>query len=70
MVDCELAERDPGLCVCKGGPTLEILKDIQRLYEERLELIDRAGGSCKLKVRLDLAVLTVHNNVMCFISEI
>ncbi|XP_026738158.1 uncharacterized protein LOC113501268 [Trichoplusia ni] len=54
VVDCELAERDPGLCVCKGGPTLEILKDIQRLYEERLELIDRAGGSCKLKLQVDV----------------
>lgn len=49
--ECELAERDPGLCVCKEGPTLDILKDIQRLYEEKLEQLDRACGITKMQVR-------------------
>ena len=50
VVERELAERDPGMCVCKGGPTLEILKEIQRLYEERMEQINRASGCNKLQV--------------------
>ncbi|KAF9408437.1 hypothetical protein HW555_011872 [Spodoptera exigua] len=53
-VDCELAERDPGMCVCKEGPTLDILKDIQRLYEEKLEQLDRARGTTKLQHQVDL----------------
>ncbi|XP_050549508.1 uncharacterized protein LOC118273279 isoform X44 [Spodoptera frugiperda] len=52
--ECELAERDPGLCVCKEGPTLDILKDIQRLYEEKLEQLDRACGITKMQQQVDL----------------
>ncbi|XP_063891412.1 uncharacterized protein LOC110377012 [Helicoverpa armigera] len=54
VVDCELAERDTGLCVCKGGPTLEILKDIQRLYEEKMEHIEKASGPTKLQMQVEV----------------
>ncbi|KAJ8725998.1 hypothetical protein PYW07_000696 [Mythimna separata] len=53
-MDHNVVERDPGPCVCKGGPTLEILKEIQRLYEERMEQINRASGSTKLQQQVEL----------------
>ncbi|XP_045761075.1 nucleoprotein TPR-like [Maniola jurtina] len=49
VVDPE-AER----CVCEGGPTLAVLKDVQRAYEEKMELINRTGGSQKLQKQVEL----------------
>ncbi|XP_037297779.1 uncharacterized protein LOC115445349 isoform X2 [Manduca sexta] len=54
IVECEFAERDPGMCECKGGPTLDILKDIQKAYEDRMQLIERVGGSNKLQMQVDV----------------
>ncbi|XP_075991809.1 uncharacterized protein LOC142987135 [Anticarsia gemmatalis] len=54
IVDLDPAERDVGPCVCKSGPTLSILKDVQRLYEEKLELIDRVGGASKMQLQVDV----------------
>lgn len=48
LVECEQAGRD--VCVCKGGPTLAILKDVQKVYEERMAMIERVGGDQKLQV--------------------
>lgn len=52
IVEAEEAELDTGLCVCKDGPTLAILKDVQRMYEEKMDLIERIGGSKKLQVNV------------------
>ncbi|KAJ0181530.1 hypothetical protein K1T71_002252 [Dendrolimus kikuchii] len=49
VIECDLAERDPGLCVGKEGPTLDILNEVQRAYEERLRRIDQIGGSKRLQ---------------------
>ncbi|CAH2065730.1 unnamed protein product, partial [Iphiclides podalirius] len=54
LLDCHPVEQEPGLCVCKGGPSLDILKDVQRAYEERIELIHKTGGKNKLQKELDL----------------
>lgn len=50
LVECELAERDTGLCGCRGEPTLAVLKDVQRAYEERMEVVDKMRGDKKLQV--------------------
>ncbi|XP_063358867.1 uncharacterized protein LOC134648306 [Cydia amplana] len=31
-------------CVCRSGGTLDVLKEVQRAYEVRLELVERVGG--------------------------
>ncbi|XP_069356977.1 cingulin-like protein 1 [Maniola hyperantus] len=49
VVDPE-AER----CMCEGGPSLAVLKDVQRAYEERMELINRTGGKQKLQKQVEL----------------
>ncbi|XP_059058991.1 uncharacterized protein LOC131852342 [Achroia grisella] len=52
VVECEVAERES--CGCRGGPTLDILRDVQRAYEERMQLIERVGGSNKLQMQVDV----------------
>ncbi|XP_068621664.1 uncharacterized protein [Battus philenor] len=47
-------EQNGGVCVCKGGPTLNILKDVQRAYEERIELLNKVGGKNKTQKELEL----------------
>lgn len=52
IIESEKAERDD-VCGCKegeGNPTLGVLKDVQRAYEDRIEAINRAGGPKKLQV--------------------
>lgn len=46
-------ECGPERCVCEGGPTLGVLRDVQRAYEERMDIIHRTGGANKLQVRLE-----------------
>ncbi|XP_013147067.1 PREDICTED: axoneme-associated protein mst101(2)-like [Papilio polytes] len=54
LSECEAMAQDGGLCVCKGGPTLEILKEVQRAYEQRIELLNKNGGKNKLQKELQL----------------
>ncbi|CAG5048045.1 unnamed protein product [Parnassius apollo] len=54
VLDCDPTEIDRGLCACKGVPSLGILKDVQKAYEERIELIKKAGGCNKLQKELEL----------------
>ncbi|XP_063838630.1 uncharacterized protein LOC135087772 [Ostrinia nubilalis] len=54
VVESELAERERDVCVCGGGPTLAILKDVQRGYEERMALIERIGGAKKLQMQVEV----------------
>ncbi|CAB3231567.1 unnamed protein product [Arctia plantaginis] len=63
IVEAEEAELDTGLCVCKDGPTLAILKDVQRMYEEKMNLIERIGGSKKLQLQLDVLRAWVNDLV-------
>ncbi|XP_073941269.1 uncharacterized protein [Choristoneura fumiferana] len=49
-IDCNLAEKDD--CICKSGATLAILKDVQRAYEERMDVIERVGGKNKLQMQV------------------
>ncbi|XP_063529601.1 uncharacterized protein LOC134740879 [Cydia strobilella] len=39
-------------CVCVSGATLDVLNEVQRAYEHRLELVERVGGADKVQVRL------------------
>lgn len=50
VIEYDMAERDTEVCVCNGGPTIEILKDVQKAYENRMELVDKMGGSNKKQV--------------------
>ncbi|CAH0404538.1 unnamed protein product [Chilo suppressalis] len=58
VVECDLSERErqPEAveCVCKGGPTLAILQEVQRGYEERMALIERLGGANKLQMQVEV----------------
>lgn len=59
MVECELAERGPG--PCQEGPSLDVLRDVQKAYEERMDQVDKMTGVKKLQVCLTwLLNLTVY----------
>lgn len=51
LIDCGLAERDTDLYGSNGGPTLAVLKDVQRAYEERMEILENMPASKKVQVR-------------------
>ncbi|XP_052756775.1 uncharacterized protein LOC113510465 [Galleria mellonella] len=51
VVECEAGRE---VCGCKGGPSLAILKEVQRAYEERMQIIDRVGGANKLQMQVEV----------------
>ncbi|CAH0726394.1 unnamed protein product, partial [Brenthis ino] len=53
VIECG-AERDRDPCGCEGGPTLGVLKEVQKAYEERMEVINRVGGSKKLQMQVEV----------------
>ena len=53
VIESEKAERDD-VCGCEGGPTLSVLKDVQKAYEDRREVVHKVGGPKKLQVNLIL----------------
>ncbi|XP_063375802.1 uncharacterized protein LOC134663369 [Cydia fagiglandana] len=38
-------------CECRNGATLDVLKEVQRAYEDRLQLLERVGGADKLQMQ-------------------
>ncbi|XP_063617204.1 uncharacterized protein LOC134790365 [Cydia splendana] len=44
VVECEE-------CECRNGATLDVLKEVQRAYEDRLELVERVGGADKVQMQ-------------------
>lgn len=48
VIDCEFVKR--GMCSCQDSSSLAILKQVQRVYEDRINHIQRMGGAKKLQV--------------------
>ncbi|CAH2244661.1 jg5446 [Pararge aegeria aegeria] len=49
VVDCGV-----GSCVCGHRPTLGVLKDVQKAYEDRMDMITRSGGANKLQMQVEV----------------
>ncbi|XP_045485801.1 uncharacterized protein LOC110991312 [Pieris rapae] len=43
-----------GRCACEAGPSLAVLNDVHKAYEEKMELINRTAGSQKLQKQVQL----------------
>ncbi|CAK1550836.1 unnamed protein product [Leptosia nina] len=54
-MDSNVIESDAGrACACETGPTLGVLNDVHRAYEERMDVINRTAGSQKLQKQVEL----------------
>lgn len=67
VIESEKAERDD-VCGCEGGPTLSVLKDVQKAYEERIQVVHRVGGPKKLQVNLILFLTLDEDSLCIFVS--
>ncbi|CAF4871786.1 unnamed protein product [Pieris macdunnoughi] len=43
-----------GRCACEVGPSLAVLNDVHKAYEEKMDLINRTAGSQKLQKQVQL----------------